>query len=117
VAESPTQRTLRALEQRGCICGIVERYNSFAGPFGRRFDLFGFIDIIALYPNQIVGIQSCGASFSQHYKKIIENDRAFEWLKLGGIELWGWRKVKKKRGGKLMIWKPRLHIFAEGDFK
>ena len=31
---SPTQRTLRALEQQGCHSGIVERFNAHVGPFG-----------------------------------------------------------------------------------
>ena len=53
MAVSPTQRTLRALEQRGCFCGIVERFNPYAGPHGIRQDLFGIIDVVALYPNGI----------------------------------------------------------------
>jgi len=117
MATSNTQRTLRALEQRGCICGIVERFNTFAGPHGIRIDLFSFIDIIALYPNSIVGIQSCGTAFAEHQRTILENETAPEWLKVGGgIELWGWRKVKKKRGGKLMIWQPRVQTFTLEDF-
>jgi len=109
---SATQRTLRELRNQGRICGIVERYNSFAGPFGKRFDLFGFIDIIALDTDRgIIGIQSCGQSFSEHIKKITEerNQECYEWLRCGGkAELWGWRKVKLKKGGKAMRWKPRI---------
>ena len=117
MAISPTQRTLRALEQRGCISGIVERFNQFGGKFGIRQDLFGFIDIISLYPDRIVGVQSCGQAFSEHMKKILANEIAPEWIKVAGLELWGWRKIKKVRGGKQMIWQPRLYIFTEKDFK
>ena len=119
---SPTQRTLRELRQRGCLCGIVERFNTFAGPIvrgkrvGIRQDLFGFIDIIVLYPTRICGIQSCGQAFSEHKKKILENEIAPEWIKLADIELWGWRKIKKKRGGKQMIWQPRIYKFSLEDF-
>jgi len=109
---SPTQRTLRELRDQGRLCGIVERFNTFAGPHGVRQDLFGFIDIIALDVERgIIGIQSCGQSFSAHRKKIVEerNQEAFEWLRCGGkIELWGWRKVKLKRGGIAVRWKPRI---------
>ncbi len=117
---SATQRTLRELRDKGRICGIVERFNSFAGQFGKRFDLFGFIDIIALDTAVgIIGVQSCGQSFSEHLKKITEekNDECFEWLRCGGkVELWGWRKLKLKRGGKAMRWKPRIaHIYLEGE--
>ena len=117
MALSPTQRTLRALEQQGCICGIVERFNPYAGPHGVRIDLFGFIDIIALYPTRICGIQSCGSSFSAHMIKIKGNEIAPEWIKIADIELWGWRKIKKKRGGRQMIWKPRVHKYTMEDFE
>lgn len=110
---TPTQRTLRELRQRGCICGIVERFNHYAGPFGIRQDLFGFVDIIALYPDGICAIQSCGQSFSEHDKKILDNETAPEWMKSGGIiELWGWRKLKLKRGGKAERWVPRVKRYT-----
>jgi len=110
---SNTQRTLRALRDRGMMCGIVERWNQYAGKFGIRMDLFGFIDIIALDSERhcILAIQSCGSSFAAHKKKITEEkiNEVIEWLKCGGkIELWGWRKLKLKRGGKAMRWKPRV---------
>lgn len=114
---SPTQRTLRHLEQRGCICGIVERFIPFAGKFGRRIDLFNFIDIISVEADRITAIQSCGQSFSEHKKKILENEVAPEWLKAGGgIELYSWRKVKLRRGAKAMRWQPRIYVFTLGDF-
>lgn len=110
---SPTQRTLRELKQRGCHCGIVERFNRFAGEHGIRQDLFGIIDLVALYPNNIAGIQCCGSDFAAHDRKISESDMAIEWLRSGGIlELWGWRKVKRKKGGKQMVWKPRIKNYA-----
>jgi len=114
---SNTQRTLRALEQQGYISGIVEKFNPYAGPYGKRIDLFNFIDIISIMPKGICAIQSCGSSFWKHDKKILENEYALEWLKAGGhIELWGWRKVVKRRGLKLKIWKPRVKVYTLEDF-
>ena len=114
---SPTQRTLRALRQEGYICGIAERFNAHAGPYGIRQDLFGFIDIVAIKPIGICGIQSCGSSFAEHDRKILDNEYAPEWLKAGGaIELWGWRKIKKVKGGVAMVWKPRLKVYSMDDF-
>ena len=114
---SPTQRTLRLLRQQGCICGIVERFNPHAGPFGIRQDLFGFVDIVALYPTSVCAIQSCGQAFSEHKKKMLENEILIEWLRSGGtVMLYGWRKVLKKRGGKQKVWKPRICEFVlDGD--
>ena len=116
---TPTQRTLRELRNRGMICGIVERFNSFAGPHGIRQDLFGFIDIICLDPSRgIIGVQSCGNSFSQHYKKITEekNQECYEWLRCGGkVELWAWRKLKLKRGSKALRWTPKIKVITLED--
>ena len=116
---SPTQRTIKANKDAGRLCGIVERFNSHVGKFGIRQDLFGFIDIIAIDPEHgIVGVQSTGSAFSQHIKKMTEerSEPMYEWLKHARVELWGWRKVKLKRGGAAMRWKPRVAIFSlDGD--
>ena len=115
---SNTQRTLRALEQQGYISGIVEKFNPYAGPYGKRIDLFNFIDIISIMPKGICAIQSCGSDFRKHDRKILENEYAPEWLKAGGhIELWSWRKVKKHpRKGKLKVWRPRVKVYTLEDF-
>lgn len=118
---SPTQRTLRALRDQGMVCGIVERFNPYAGLHGLRQDLFGCIDIIALDPQRgVLGIQSCGQAFSEHKRKLLEEryQEVTDWLATPGtvLELWGWRKVKMKRGGKAMRWKPRLaRLTLEGN--
>ena len=73
--------------------------------------MFHIIDLIAL-DNGVVGIQVCGSDWAPHVRKITEEHSAYTvaWLQQPGtrLELHGWRKVKKKRGGKLMIWKPRI---------
>ena len=116
---SPTQRTLKAMREQGRLCGIVERFNQYAGAHGKRFDLFGFIDIICLDPaDGIVGVQSCGQDYAGHVRKITEerNEAVFEWLKHARAELWGWRKIKLRRGGKAMRWRPRIgDIVLDGE--
>ena len=118
---SPTQRTLRELRNQGRICGSVEKWNPHVGPFGIRQDLFGFIDLISLDTARgIIGVQCCaGSGFSAHIKKILEDraQEAIEWLRCTGkIEVWGWRKVKLKRGGKAMRWKPRMREITLRDY-
>jgi len=111
---SPTQRTLAAMREQGREVGIVERFLHHVGPYGIRKDLFGFIDIIAIDPvDGIVAIQSCGQDFSSHIHKMTEdrNLQMIAWLKHAKVELWGWRKIKLKRGGKAMRWKPRVAKF------
>jgi hypothetical protein len=102
----------------------VERWNAYGGPMvngvraGIRQDLFGFLDIIAILPIGICGIQSCGQAFSEHNKKILANEIAPEWLKAGGfIHLYGWRKIVKRRGMKQKIWSPRIKEYSSKDFE
>ncbi len=119
---SAVQRTLRAMRDQGRVCGIVERFNQYAGPFGRREDLFGIIDIIALDPQRgVVGIQACGQDFKAHITKITEEkaQESIDWLGTPGtaLELWGWRKVKLRPGAVAMRWKPRVRVFTMNDFK
>lgn len=117
---SPTQRTLKALRDRGLMCAIVEKFNPHVGPHGIRQDLFGIIDIIALDSRSgVIGIQSTGQAFSAHLRKLTI-EKAMEthaWLSTPGtsLELWGWRKVKLARGGKAMRWKPRVKVITQFD--
>ena len=109
---TPTQRTLKALRASGLNCWIVERWN----PHVRiRQDAFGWIDILAYSPAGIIGVQSTGQDFAGHRRKML-GERAEQvrgWLDAGGhAELWGWRKVKAKRGGKAMVWRPRVERFT-----
>lgn len=116
------QRTLKELRKQGRLCDIVERFisNDKVGA-GVRGDLFHIFDIIALDRQKgIVGVQACGGDFAAHYRKITEDygENAIYWLNCGGaIELWGWRKIKYKRGSKLMVWRPRVANITYEDFK
>lgn len=110
---TPTQRTLRELRKRGYKTGVVERWLRYAGSFGKRQDLFGIIDIIAISRiTGVLGVQCCGGSFAAHYRKLTEEKRqdTFDWLSTPfcRLELWSWRKVKMKRKGKAMVWRPRI---------
>lgn len=103
---------------------------------GIRKDLFGIIDLIALRPPntkiynpidkgfwtttswELVGVQSFGQDFADHKRKVLANKAAPIWLATGAvIELWGWRKLKVKRGGKAEVWKPRVYRVQRGDFE
>jgi hypothetical protein len=84
----------------------------------KKFDMFGIIDIVAIKPGVIAGYQSCGLDFSKHDRTILENENSLKWINAGGqLLLIGWRKVKKKRGGKAMIWKVRVKEYTINDFK
>jgi len=117
---SPVQRTMRHLRLQGCKCAVVEKWNAYAGPHGIRQDLFGIIDIIVLDPERgVVGLQVCGADFAAHWRKLTQDNAqaTIDWLETPGtaIEIWGWRKVKLKRGGKAMRWEPRIAAVTIDD--
>jgi len=119
---SPTQRTLREQRKLGRVCGVVERWIPIGSVGGFRKDLFGILDLIALDPIRgVVGIQSCGNSWSEHVKKMTEekHQECVDWLSTPGtrLELWGWRQVKVKRGGKAMCWEARVREFTLKDFR
>ena len=118
---TPTQRTIRELRNQGYRCAIVEKWNPHVGAHGIRQDLFGIIDVIALDPERgVIGVQCCGSDFSGHFRKMAEEkyQESVDWLSTPGahLELWGWRKVKVKRGGKAMVWRPRIHQFCIDEF-
>jgi hypothetical protein len=120
---SPTQRTIRELRNQGRRCAIVEKFNTHIGLHGARQDLFGIIDVIALDPERgVIGVQCCaGSSFAAHEQKILVEhaQETLDWLSTPGtaLELWGWRKVKLKRGGKAERWQPRVREITPDDLE
>ena len=112
-----TQKTLAKLRDDGATVGMVEHWNQYDH---KRHDLFGFIDIIAIFPEsrRIVAVQSTGPSgHVDHKRKILAEPRCLEWLRSGGIvELWSWRKLLVKRGGMARHWVPRIEEITEDMF-
>jgi len=107
VKTSPTARTLAELRKQGHVAQVTERWNQWAK---RRIDLFGFIDVVALRPGEILGIQSTTSdNHAARRSKIAETDGARAWLDAGGrIEIWSWRKA-----GRFWIYR-REPISADG---
>ncbi len=101
-----TARTLERCRAIGMPAGLVERR------LPKQFttvDLFGFIDVVALLPGRVLGIQACGASsdFQNHVRKIDAAPHLKAWLDSGSVlEIWSWRKTRP-RGTKLVRWKCR----------
>lgn len=118
---SNTSRTLEYIRSQGWEADKVEQWNPYAGKFGQRKDLFSVIDIVALGENSIIGVQSCGQSFSEHNKKILDEPMSLKWLECGGrLMLIGWRKVRMVKAdgkkGKAMRWEPRIKEYKVEDF-
>lgn len=95
-----------------------ESQNPFSG---KRKDLFGFIDLVALDPDRgTIGIQvTSGSNHAARRKKILTDCReaALMWLRCNNlIEIWSWSKRKVKRGGKAVRWTPRVEQITLESF-
>jgi hypothetical protein len=95
--------------EQGYLVGKVEFFNTFAKPFGKRVDLFHIIDLLAIKPGIILGVQSTSkAQISAHKKKCLVKERINlqSWLEAGGkFVIIGWYKKKKKKSRKLWHYK------------
>lgn len=83
VALSPTQRSKAHLEALGYQVAITEHWNPWAR---RRVDLWGFVDLLAIKPNETLAVQTTSATnVSARVKKIAEHEN------VGFVRDAGWR--------------------------
>ena len=81
---SPTQRTLAEMRKRGYTCEVVEHWNPHARV---RKDLYGFIDVLCLGDNEVIGVQATSYSnVSARVKKIAEHENVVA-VRRAGIAL------------------------------
>ena len=106
---SPTQRTLQECKRRGYTAQVVERRipRSFI-----TLDLFGVIDIVALTPDGILGIQATsGANHRSRVAKSLDEPRMHSWLAAGGLfAVWSW--AKRGARGKRKTWTLRTEALG-----
>lgn len=88
---SPTQLSLRHLRAEGWLAAVVEHYNPHARV---RNDLFGFIDVLAIRPDETLAVQATTASnVSSRVHKIADHSNIAAVREAGWrIEVWGWAK-------------------------
>ena len=108
---TPTQRTLALLRKEGWLCHIAEHWNAYAHI---RQDAFGVIDIIALRPGTILGIQcTSAANHAARREKMRTSEGAAAWLAAGGkLELWSWGRRGPR--GKRKTWQVNREPFGGG---
>lgn len=92
---SPTQRTLAEMRKRGYACFVTEYWHAFANI---RKDLAGFIDVLCLGDNEIIGVQTTSLSnVSARIKKIADHENTPAVRKAGiRIIVHGWDGPKLK---------------------
>lgn len=117
---TPTRRTLALLREQGYKTAIVERWvprPDLPGG-GKKLDLFGSFDLIAIKPGEIIAVQSTGTDHSGHRRKLLgdRRDEVRAWLQAGGrVQLISWRKLLVKRGGKARRYQPRVENIVLED--
>jgi hypothetical protein len=104
MSDTPTSRTLKECRKRGWTAGVVERFNSYTR---KSNDLFGCIDIVAITPDGILGIQTCaGASHAARRTKSLAEPRLATWIGAGArFAVWSWAKQGGR--GKRKLWTLR----------
>lgn len=97
---SPTERTLHYLRKRGWTVATVERWNPHVG---RRQDLFGIGDILAVSPGRgTLLVQATSAdNVAARVSKLALADVTHTLLAAGWrVEVWGWAKGRAAVVGK-----------------
>ena len=76
----------------------MQRVESYNAHVRRTIDLFGVIDIVAITPTSILGIQTTtGAHHANRRAKILAEPRIKQWLAAGGLmELWSFTKPRNR---------------------
>ena len=94
MAKSPTAKTLEYC--RAANCDAVQKVEMWCPFSKKRKDLFGFIDVVAIFCGKIHGIQSTTrAHVGDRLNKIQTqcHDEALAWVHAGGvIMIHGWYK-------------------------
>lgn len=108
---TPTERTLIELRKHGYIASVVEKFNAHTRTTN---DLFGFIDVLAIGPENLetLGIQCTSRkNISSRIHKITESE-TFPHVAACGwrIEVWGWDKQDNGR------WRvKRVELAKQGE--
>lgn len=140
MAATPTYRTLVQCRREGWLVGTVERYQySFrylslvkaartlnakgireavdklkGRPGGVRKDLFGFLDVLAMTGDDILGIQSTSRSNmrARFNKMITERLEEVRTCLSSGcrIEVWGWKHYEEKVNR--LNWRHSMVVFG-----
>lgn len=93
---TPTERSLAFLRGRGYTVAVVEKWN----PHARiRQDLFGVLDLLAIKPGEILGVQTTDiTSVSKRLQKIADSEVVPRLREAGmRLEVHGWYPKDGKR--------------------
>lgn len=115
---SPVARTLAKIREEGGHPEVVERFI----PRGRgmKLDLFGIVDVEALFPDHTLYVQVCrDEDLTDHLITCLNEPRLLTLLACTGrvFEIWSWKKrgrawSERRLNGQ---WTPHSVIFVERE--
>lgn len=104
---SSIQLSMRRCRENGWLADICQQFSG-----GKRHDLFGWMDIIVIDGNRLIGVNACwGSDKAAHVRKYAEDFSTRSLIQAWrGVachpeaQLWVWTKKKIKRGGVAYRW-------------
>ncbi|MGE0289360.1 MAG: hypothetical protein AB7I42_23990 [Bradyrhizobium sp.] len=101
---SPTARSLSKLRKEGWVAGVVEKW---IPQTKQRKDLFGFIDIVAVRGDVVMGVQATGGSGNgvKRLAKAVAQPEFSAWIRAGLFVVHEWNK--QGAAGTRKLWKCR----------
>jgi hypothetical protein len=112
--DSPTARSMARLRKFDWEADRVEQHNTFSG---KKKDLFGFIDLLAMKGDVLLGVQATSTSnLNARLKKSLSSPNLRRWLRIPGtrFECWGWAK-RGARGQRKTWTLKRVELLLVGD--
>ncbi len=106
---SYTALALAECRRRGWDADKAEHwFHPEGAEFGRRKDLFGFCDIVAISDWEVIAIQATSrANMSSRRHKLLSIGAALRWAKISSVLLWGYDQPGGK-GSKYRLKEQRL---------
>lgn len=111
---TPNARSLHLMQKEGYVAAIVEKWSPFPKPFGKRHDLFGFVDLIGIKNGLCDLVQATTmAHVNDRVKKILSHEN-YKVIKGSGatIIVHGW--AKRGPRGKAKHWECKKVYVDDG---
>lgn len=112
---SPNARSLAHLEKQGYLAAIVEKWSPFPKPYGKRHDLWGFVDVIGIKKNyfglesnevapEIILVQATSGSNAADRRNKILTHENYAKVKASGARIVVHSWAKRGARGERKLW-------------
>jgi hypothetical protein len=92
------------LEKQGYLAAVVEKWSPFPKPWGKRHDLWGFIDIIGIKEGTVVLVQATTGDHSADRRMKILSHENYAKVKASGARIIVHSWAKRGARGARKLW-------------